>query len=56
MQFALIALWLIAVLLLLIDPLSVTMRWTSAVTFTGGLGALAAVLDESLIPFAQFAD
>jgi signal transduction histidine kinase len=50
MLFVLIALWLIAILLLLLDPRSATIRWISAVAFTGGLGALAAVVDESLIP------
>jgi signal transduction histidine kinase len=50
MLFVLIALWLIAILLLLLDPRSATIRWISAVAFTGGLGALAAVLDENLIP------
>jgi signal transduction histidine kinase len=50
MLFVLIALWLIAILLLLLDPRSAAIRWISAVAFTGGLGALAAVLDENLIP------
>jgi signal transduction histidine kinase len=50
MLFVLIALWLITILLLLLDLRSATIRWISAVAFTGGLGALAAVLDENLIP------
>ncbi|MEW9699181.1 ATP-binding protein [Paenibacillus sp. SI8] len=50
MLFVLFALWIIALLLLLIDPRSSTMRWLSAVAFTGGIGALAAVLSESVIP------
>ncbi|SEB70399.1 HAMP domain-containing sensor histidine kinase [Paenibacillus sp. GP183] len=50
MLFVLIALWLIAILLLLLDPRSATIRWISAVAFTGGLGALAAVFDDNLLP------
>ncbi|MBP1989100.1 sensor histidine kinase [Paenibacillus eucommiae] len=53
MQFVLIALWLIAVLLIIIDPRSVMLRWMSAIAFTGGTGALAAVLDSSLVPYLE---
>src|SRR5438067_1357339 len=50
MLFVWIALWLLAILLLCMDYRSLTMRWVSSVAFAGGIGALAAVLDESLIP------
>ncbi|MFD0695051.1 ATP-binding protein [Paenibacillus sp. GCM10027628] len=53
MLFVLFALWIIALLLLMIDPRSSTMRWMSAFVFTGGLGALAAVLDENIIPYIR---
>ncbi|WP_187274184.1 HAMP domain-containing sensor histidine kinase [Paenibacillus sp. N3.4] len=53
MLFVLFALWIIALGLLMIDPRSSTMRWMSAIAFTGGFGALAAVLSESFIPYIQ---
>ncbi|NEW06253.1 HAMP domain-containing histidine kinase [Paenibacillus sp. SYP-B3998] len=53
MLFVLFALWIIALLLLIIDPRSSTMRWMSAVAFTGGIGALAAVLSENIIPYVK---
>ncbi|GFZ95451.1 hypothetical protein GCM10008018_47330 [Paenibacillus marchantiophytorum] len=53
MLFVLFALWLIALGLVIVDPRSSTMRWMSAVVFTGGFGALAAVLSESFIPYIQ---
>jgi signal transduction histidine kinase len=53
MLFVLIALWIIALLLLIIDPRSSMMRWISAVAFTGGIGALAAVLSENIIPYVK---
>jgi signal transduction histidine kinase len=53
MLFVLVALWLIAVFLLLLDPRSAALRWMSAVAFTGGIGAMAAILDGSLIPHIQ---
>lgn len=53
MLFVLFALWIIALGLVMVDPRSSTMRWMSAVAFTGGFGALAAVLSESFIPYIQ---
>ncbi|MCD1260646.1 HAMP domain-containing histidine kinase [Paenibacillus athensensis] len=53
MLFVLFALWLIALLLLLVDPRAATMRWMSAVAFCGGIGALAALLDASIIPYVH---
>ncbi|WP_188174535.1 sensor histidine kinase [Paenibacillus sedimenti] len=53
MLFVLFTLWIIALLLLMIDPRSSTMRWMSAVAFTGGIGALAAVLSENIVPYVE---
>lgn len=53
MLFVLIALWTIALIMLLSDPRSVVNRRLSAITFTGGSGALAAVLDGQIIPYIQ---
>ncbi|UJF31287.1 sensor histidine kinase [Paenibacillus hexagrammi] len=53
MLFVLIALWIIALLLIIIDPRSSTMRWMSAVSFTGGIGALAAVMSNDFIPYIK---
>ncbi|MDD9267477.1 sensor histidine kinase [Paenibacillus sp. GCM10023248] len=53
MLFVLFALWIIALGLLMIDPRSSTMRWMSSIAFTGGFGALAAVLSETFIPYIQ---
>jgi signal transduction histidine kinase len=53
MLFVWIALSLIAILFLFMDTRSLSMRWVSGVAFTGGLGALSAVLDDSLIPYVQ---
>ncbi|WNR42588.1 sensor histidine kinase [Paenibacillus roseipurpureus] len=53
MLFVLIALWSISIGLLIVDPRSRTMRWMSAVAFTGGSGALAAVISAYLLPYFQ---
>ncbi|MFC5447920.1 sensor histidine kinase [Paenibacillus aestuarii] len=53
MLFVLFALTLIGLMLFLIDPKSGTMRWISAVAFTGAFGALAAVLSDDIIPYLQ---
>jgi signal transduction histidine kinase len=53
MLFVLFALWIIALGLVMVDPRSSTMRWMSAVAFTGGFGALAAVLSETFFPYIQ---
>jgi signal transduction histidine kinase len=53
MLFVLFALWFIASGLLIVDPSSRTMRWMSAVAFTGGSGALAAVISADVIPYFQ---
>ncbi|CAN7711190.1 sensor histidine kinase [Paenibacillus sp. LjRoot56] len=53
MLFVLFALWFIASGLLIVDPGSRTMRWMSAVAFTGGSGALAAVISADIIPYFQ---
>lgn len=53
MLFVLFALWIIALGLVMIDPRSSTMRWMSAIAFTGGFGAIAAVLSETFIPYIQ---
>lgn len=47
----LIALWTATVLLLLSDPRSAAVRRLAAVSFFGGTGALAAVLDNQIIPY-----
>ncbi|MDR6549317.1 HAMP domain-containing sensor histidine kinase [Paenibacillus qinlingensis] len=53
MLFVLFALWFIASGLLIVDPTSRTMRWMSAVAFTGGSGALAAVISADVMPYFQ---
>jgi signal transduction histidine kinase len=50
MMFALIALWTVSALLLISDPRSPGARRLAAVSFFGGTGALAAVLDGQIIP------
>ncbi|MGO4376414.1 ATP-binding protein, partial [Paenibacillus sp. MCAF20] len=52
MLFVLIALWAIAAILWLSDRRSDINRRLGAVAFSGGAGALAAVLDLSWIPAA----
>jgi anti-sigma regulatory factor (Ser/Thr protein kinase) len=51
MLFVWIALWVVAIILLLSDPRSSLNRRLSAVALCGGAGALAAVLDLSYIPY-----
>ncbi|MFX3633106.1 MAG: sensor histidine kinase [Candidatus Pristimantibacillus sp.] len=51
MIFVLIALWSIALILILSDPRSPAIRRLSGVAFTGGSGALAAVVDGQIIPY-----
>jgi signal transduction histidine kinase len=51
MLYVLIILWLIVAFLLITDAKSVVMRWLSAFIFAGGCGAMAAVLDNQLIPY-----
>lgn len=51
MLFVWIALWTVALILLLSDPNSVINRRLSGVALCGGAGALAAVLDLSFIPY-----
>ncbi|TJY44501.1 ATP-binding protein [Cohnella pontilimi] len=50
MIFVLIALWTVAGFLLASDPRSAASRRLAAVSFFGGAGALAAVIDEQIIP------
>ncbi|CAM4509900.1 signal transduction histidine kinase [Paenibacillus endophyticus] len=52
MLFVLIALWAIAAIIWLSDRRSAVNRWLGAVAFTGGAGALAAVLDLQWLPAA----
>lgn len=54
MLFALIALWLIALTLLLSDAGKSSIRWLSGVACCGGFGALSAVIADTLIPYAEF--
>lgn len=56
MLFVWIALWTVALILLLADPRSSVNRWLSAVAFTGGAGALAATLDSIIIPYLTSID
>jgi signal transduction histidine kinase len=53
MLFALIALWLIAITLLLSDAGKSSIRWLSGVAWCGGFGALSAVTADTLIPYAE---
>jgi signal transduction histidine kinase len=53
MLFVLIALWLIAIILLLSDPGKSSIRWLSGVAWCGGFGALSALTADILIPYAQ---
>jgi signal transduction histidine kinase len=43
-------LWTVTVVLLVADPKRPTIRWLSFVAFTGGAGALSAVLDDTVLP------
>lgn len=52
MLFVLIALWSVAVIIWLSDPRSAVNRRLGAVAFSGGAGALAAVLDMQWLPHA----
>lgn len=52
MLFVLIALWAIAAIIWLSDRQSSVNHWLGAVAFTGGSGALAAVLDLQWLPIA----
>ena len=51
MLFVLFALWIIALGLVMVDPRSSTMRWMSAIAFTGGFGALRPFY---LIPYSLY--
>jgi len=51
MLFVWIALWAVAIILLLADPRSSVNRRLSAVALCGGAGALAATLSEAFIPY-----
>ncbi|XID94024.1 sensor histidine kinase [Paenibacillaceae bacterium WGS1546] len=53
MLFVWIALWAVALVLLLADPRSSANRWLSAVALCGGSGALAATLSESFLPYLR---
>lgn len=50
MLFVLIMLWTVTVVLLVADPKRPSIRWLSFVAFTGGAGALAAVLGDTVVP------
>ncbi|MFC3769708.1 sensor histidine kinase [Paenibacillus sp. GCM10012303] len=52
MLFVLIALWSVAVVLLISDFKKSSIRWLSGVAFCGGSGALSALLGDTLIPLA----
>lgn len=52
MLFVLIALWAIAAIIWLADRRTPINRWLGAVAFSGGAGALAAVLDAQWLPAA----
>ncbi|MFC4777394.1 sensor histidine kinase [Paenibacillus sp. GCM10023252] len=56
MLFVLIALWVVGTIMLVSDPQSAAMRRLSAVAYSGGAGALAAVLDLQLIPALEASD
>lgn len=51
MLFALIGLWTIGLLLIATDPKRAATRWSSGITFTGGSGALAALIGERWRPY-----
>ncbi|MFC5467996.1 sensor histidine kinase [Cohnella suwonensis] len=51
MLFVWIALWSVGLILLLADPRSSVNRWLSAVALFGGAGALAATLDNVIVPY-----
>lgn len=53
MLFVLIALWLIAIILLLSDAGKSSIRWLSGVAWCGGFGALSAVTADTLVPHAN---
>ncbi len=53
MLFIWIALWAVALILLLADLRSPINRWLSAVALCGGAGALAVTLDDVFIPFVN---
>lgn len=53
MLFVLIALWGVAIVLLLTDGRRSSTRWLSGVAFCGGSGALAALIGDTLLPFVQ---
>ncbi|MGG4147397.1 HAMP domain-containing sensor histidine kinase [Paenibacillus algorifonticola] len=53
MLFVLIALWGIALILMLSDPRSAVSRRLSGVPFTGGAGAMSVVLDERINPYVS---
>ncbi len=50
MLLALLLLWSAALFLMLADPRSPVLRWLAAVSFCGGAGALAAVIDTMHMP------
>ncbi|WP_051250919.1 sensor histidine kinase [Paenibacillus harenae] len=52
MLFVLIALWTIAAIVWFSDRRAAVNRWLGAVAFSGGAGALAAVLDQYILPAA----
>ena len=46
-------LWLVTAILLITDYKSESTRWLSATTFLSGLGGLAVVLKENVIPYLE---
>ncbi|PZE21803.1 sensor histidine kinase [Paenibacillus xerothermodurans] len=51
MLFVLIGLWTIGLLLLITDPKRSTTRWIASIAFTGGAGALSAVIHDHFTPY-----
>jgi len=53
MLFVWIALWAVALILLIADPRSAVNRRLSAVALSGGAGALAATMSETILPYIR---
>ena len=49
----LVFLWTIAVILIVTDPKTESTRWVSAIAFFSGLGGLAVVVVENIIPYIE---
>jgi signal transduction histidine kinase len=50
MLFVMMMLWSVTLVLLIADPRRPSIRWLGCVSFTGGAGALSAVLGDTILP------